>query len=673
VSGFEGQIWTIQDNDELQFICTVKRVKSKIQALNNKSREQSIAADKLLWQHSSHAKDKTDWEQKIIQIEQSVAILATEVDVAFLWESALELELSELADLVDMCYGNIATVEHYAAIWQALAQDKLYFKRKGKNWEARPANQIEELQQQRAKLQFREQERGLARDWLVSLIKINLPNLLVNTTHEPVAVPENLHNFVTRLEAWLRGDNDKLVDELLTELAATQNISTRELAVDSLQKIGSIPLDIDRDVLIAGLKLEFSQAVLEAAAAIPAWGQTSSNNSDSLAVAFSIDDESTKEVDDALDIQREGELWHIIIAIADPESVVKRNDILDREAMRRGTSVYLPTQTILMLPSRISCDLASLSQQQIRSSIVVHAWLDDDANLHNSSIQRDNITVQQRLDYNNCDMLLQQPNNEIDPTAQKLHQLHQLAQKLKHKRIAAGALILNRREYKIKINSKQVEVELICTDSASHDLVSEMMILANHLAAKYAQFNQVPIIYRTQDPPEQEISAELLQHPLATYKIRKLLKASALSLHPGEHSGLGLSVYTQLSSPLRRFADLVMQRQLAAHTLGEPLPYDQEELFKVLATAERTAKEARRLENEAKRRWFSLFLHQSMQNQPLETLIVEEIKGGYKVEMLPWGVEAQLNTSKKLVPGQTITTFIDKIKLKTANIRLKLA
>ncbi|MEK7991059.1 MAG: ribonuclease catalytic domain-containing protein [Thiotrichaceae bacterium] len=672
VSDFEGQIWATQNNDDVDFVCTVKRVKNKIQALNNKSREQRIAEDKLLWKHPSQARDKTDWEAKIETIENNIISLKTDIDVDFLWESALELEISEIQDLADVYYGNNVTAENFVAIWRVIAEDKLYFKRKGKVWEARTATQIEELKLQREREENREQEEAQAREWIQSLLKAEAPPFFPSAASEqkfkPQAIPEALETFAERLEAWLRGDKDKLVGEVISSIAETNRLSARELAVDSLQKAGRIPIDIDRDILIAGLKLDFSTPVTDAANEVQPWAAPT--DSICINVAFSIDDESTKEVDDALDIERDGDAWKVTIAVADPECVVHRNDTLDREAMRRGTTVYLPTQTILMMPSRVSCDIASLSAHQPRSSIVIRAWINDDGDVINSSIGRETITVQHRLDYIGTDEMIETGAGEI---AEKLKQLDQIAQKLRAKRIAEGALMLQRPEYRIKVADEQIVVDIVQFNSASHKLVAEMMILGNHLAAKYAQLNQVPIIYRIQEPPVQPIDEEMMSSPLAFQKIRKLIKASSLSLQPGGHSGLGLSAYTQLTSPLRRFADLVMQRQLVAHVVGEELPYDQDELFKVLATVERTAKEARKLENESKKRWFAQYLKQSMQNQPIETLVIEEVKGGYKAEMHPWGVDAFLATPKKLTVGTKVTALTDKIRVKAANIRLKLA
>jgi exoribonuclease-2 len=302
---------------------------------------------------------------------------------------------------------------------------------------------------------------------------------------------------------------------------------------------------------------------------------------------------------------------------------------------------------------------------------VIRVWVDARGLVVKSNICREAIRVQQRLHYKDVDVMLKQGNDE---TSQQLRNLLAVAESLQNQRILEGAFNLQRPEYKVSLKNNVVSVELIEVNSPSRLLVAEMMILSNHIAAKYAQRHQVPIIYRTQEAPLELITADMLAdlNPINFNRIRKLLRASTLSLQPAAHSGLGLSVYTQLSSPLRRFADLVMQRQLVAHVVGEELPYNQEELYKVLATAERTAREARRAENEAKKRWFMLHLKQSWSDKPLEVFIIEAVKGGYKVEMLPWGVDAFLGTSRTLTIGEKIWCMVDKIRVKAASARLKL-
>jgi exoribonuclease-2 len=669
VTEFEGQIWAAQDNDEINFICTTKRVKKKIQAINEKGRDLRLSAEKLLWQHPSQAKGPEDWQDKLTTIQATVDSLTKDFDVALLWESALELEISDINELADLYFGGEITTEHLVATWQVLAGERLYFKRRGKNWEPRTAEQVNDLKTQRERELARVKAQALARDWLQKVAKIPLPVFPdQNGKDEPVVqLPEEILPFVEQLEGWLRGDTDKDVEEMVSRTAEAVKLKPRELVFEILQKIGRLPLDADRDIIVAGLKLEFSAAINEAAQAVQAWQPADTQNINEL--LFSIDDEETREVDDALAIERDGLLWKISIAIADPATVVHRGEVLDREAMRRGTTVYLPTQTVLMLPERISCDIASLTPQHVRSSLVIRVWLDEQGKITQSNISREAIRVLRRLHYSDADTLIEQGE---DDTAQHLRDLLTCAKQLHAQRLAGGAFNLQRPEYKIRVDDGTITVKMIKKDSPSRLLVAEMMILANHVAAKYAHSHQVPLIYRVQEPPLEPITQEMTADPLAIYKIRQLIARSSLSLEPGGHSGLGLSMYTQMTSPLRRFADLVMQRQLMAHLLGEELPYDQEELFKVLETAERTARDARLVEGEAKKRWLMQYLKQNWSDQPIDVLIIDELREGYKVEMLPWGVEAYLASSKHLSIGKTVVAIADKIRVKAGTARLRL-
>ncbi|EDN70642.1 Exoribonuclease II [Beggiatoa sp. PS] len=429
---FEGQIWAAQDNDEVNLICTTKRIKNKIQVINEKGREMRLSEDKLLWQHPKSAKDPADWEEKLEAIKATVDSLRDDIDVALLWEMALELEISKINELTDLYFGGEMIPEHFIALWRTLAEDRLYFKRRRQDWEARTAEQIEELQTQRKRELARAKAQTLAHDWIQKIAKIPIPafpHLMVtpnndeksqNKAFQIIAVSEEILPFVERLEAWLRGDTDREVDDLINRIAATVKLAPRELVFEILQKIGRLPIDADRDVIVAGLKPDFSAVVMETIQKVQPWQPTEKQAITE--VLFSIDDEDTREVDDALSIEREGSLWKITIAIADPASVIHRGEILDKEAMRRGTTVYLPTQTILMLPEPVSCDIASLSAEHIRSSLVIRVWMDKQGEITDSHINREAIRVLRRLHYSDADQLITEGE---DDTAQQLRDFTQ--------------------------------------------------------------------------------------------------------------------------------------------------------------------------------------------------------------------------------------------------------
>jgi exoribonuclease-2 len=656
MSDFDGRIWAIHDGDYLQLVCQSKVVKNKVHVLNAKNREQSFKADRLLISHPHTVNSASEWVPQLEKLYRELASLQKDIDMDLLWESAEALETTDLGDLAELYFGADNDKRHHIALWQAMAKDGLHFKRKGKIWELRSAEQITELRTQRQREAEKAAFLALAKPWLANASQGNSA-LTVDEDHAPIA---------QRLESWMQGDNDKELFALLEPIADQQRIKPRELGFDILQRCGLIAADADRDIIVAGLKINFSQTIEDAVDALSAW--QAPENQSVKQLAFSIDDDDTREIDDALDIQREDDGWRVRIGIANPANLVTKDDILDKEAMRRGTTVYLPTQNILMMPSRLSCDLSSLNADIVRAAIVVNVKFSEDGEILDSKIESEAVQVTHRLSYDQADQML---DSGEDDTAQQLRDLRKLTDALHQQRMDNGALSFNRPEYKIKVQDGNISIEMLERNSPSRQLVAELMIIANHLVAKYAQTHEVPIIYRTQEAPAEKINNDDLTDPLAFQKIRKLLKPSSLSLQPSGHSGLGLSVYAQFSSPLRRFADLVIQRQINAHLNGEESPYDEEELFQVLATSEQTARAAKGLENESKRRWFVAYLKQHQMKKDLQVRVLGTLKIGYKAEMLPWGVEAFMSGEKNIEVGSIITAEIEKLRPKSGQIKLR--
>ena len=246
MSDFDGQIWVAQDNDEVNFICITKRVKNKIQAINEKGRELRLLEDKLLWQYPYQARDATDWQTRLTHIQTQVDSLYNDIDIALLWETALELELSEIKDLAELYFTGEITPAHFVAIWRVLANDRIYFKRKGQVWEARSAEQIEELKTQRQREQARVQAQAIAKEWLQTVAKSSLPafpnfgdNEDNNETFQLIEPQPEILPFLERLEGWLlRSEADKEVEELINQTASNVRLMPREFAFETLQKVG---------------------------------------------------------------------------------------------------------------------------------------------------------------------------------------------------------------------------------------------------------------------------------------------------------------------------------------------------------------------------------------------------------------------------------------------------
>src|SRR5262249_54157179 len=308
------------------------------------------------------------------------------------------------------------------------------------------------------------------------------------------------------------------------------------------------------------------------------------------AVTFSIDDEDTREVDDALSVLHRGAEIIVGIHIADVSAFVQKGELLDAEAAHRSSSIYLPSVTVRMFPERLATDLASLNSGSPRPAYTVEVRFDEQGNRLGYRIALTTINVQKRFSYDDADRAL-------DAGDTSFQTLHRIAQQLHDERAGRGAITFRRPELKIRIKGDEIEIKKINSSSPSRFIVSEMMILANGLSADFASVNALPVIYRTQEARDAVAVEETpAVEALAFERLRKTFKRSRLSLTPGLHSGLGLSAYTQASSPIRRYADLVTQRQFTAMLKGLAIPHGREELLRILVTAEAAEQEIRTIE-----------------------------------------------------------------------------
>ena len=373
------------------------------------------------------------------------------------------------------------------------------------------------------------------------------------------------------------------------------------------------------------------------------------------------------EIDDALTIYQEGSQYVVGIHIADASAFVSRGDVLDLEALKRASTIYLPTKAVRMLPERLSTDLASLRQGQERPVLSIEVRFDADFNRLEHRLLLGSIHVRERLTYEEAD-------NRIAGGDSRLTALHRIALGLRAERESHGAINFRRPELKIRVTrgstGDEIRITPINPNSASRILVSEMMVLLNRLAADFAATNNLPVIFRTQEARDPVAHDPSIPEALAFDKLRRTFKRSRLSLTPGLHSGLGLTAYTQVSSPIRRYSDLVTQRQFTALLEGKAIPHAREELLRVLAAAEGAELEIRSLEERSTSYWLLKFLAHEKMGTVLNAMVLDR-KG--TVELEDYYLRGKLPDPGTAEPGSVIQVMIDAIEPLRSEIRFKRA
>ena len=307
---------------------------------------------------------------------------------------------------------------------------------------------------------------------------------------------------------------------------------------------------------------------------------------------ITIDPDDAKDFDDAICLERVAAgQWKLWVHIADVSHYVKPGTALDGEARRRGNSTYLVDRVIPMLPEALSNELCSLRPQVERLTRCAEFVLSDEGQVLKTRFYPAVIRSRRRFSYREVLAILQA--SPADALARMLHAAHGLAQRIRRRRFKAGALELDFPETKIRLDEggRIARIEKVEND-VSHQLIEEFMLLANEAVAARLMSQSRPAIYRVHVEPEerrlQEYREEVLSHNVPCGNLRKraeiqklLQKLGTLAIGPAlkigflkslmraryaveplGHYGLPKAKYTHFTSPIRRYADLVVHRAL---------------------------------------------------------------------------------------------------------------
>jgi len=267
--------------------------------------------------------------------------------------------------------------------------------------------------------------------------------------------------------------------------------------------------------------------------------------------SFAIDNSDSTEVDDAISLDGET-IW---IHIADVASKVDSDSELDKYAQKRASNLYLPDQTIHMLPPNLS-SLCSLGESE-KSSALSIGFRMIDCEISDIKILQSEIKVV-KMSYKEADKALQE--NPV------LSKLNALAKSHKAFRNNNGAIKLDLPNVDVKVNNNNVYIE-IQTESESRQLVAEMMVIAGRVIAQYANEHEISMPFLTQELGS--FSEEIMQNKenLTTtqaFQATRCFKQSKITTKASLHAGLGLSCYVRVTSPIRRYLDLLVQQQLVS-------------------------------------------------------------------------------------------------------------
>ena len=389
-------------------------------------------------------------------------------------------------------------------------------------------------------------------------------------------------------------------------------------------------------------------------------------------IVITIDPHDAKDFDDAISVSKmkNGD-WQLGVHIADVSHYVKPNTSLDKEAVARGNSTYMADRVLPMIPRELSNHLCSLLPAVDRLTQCCLMRVSPDGKIKSTKFTRAVIHSARRYTYEEAQEILMTPENELsarfpdekpDITAM-LHEAWKLASLLRKCRFENGALDLDMPEVKVTLDEKGMPTGIEKSDyNESHQLIEEFMLVANEAAAKLLKNKSQSTVYRIHEDPDPDRLneyAELaklhgykpgdltnkkhiqellnkakgtIEEPAIKIGLLKSLKRAAYLQDPLGHYGLSKADYCHFTSPIRRYADLIVHRALQRHLGNPPEKIDKTpgpgaiaQIAQHISDTERTSAEA---ENESRRLKMLQYLHMCSQdkNPPTFNVVVTEVR-----------------------------------------------
>lgn len=536
-----------------------------------------------------------------------------------------------------MIFGSVEPLESYCA-HLLLSEDDLYFtvlETKGYRsiYGPRPPMQVEELM--RRKLAKEAAEKELQE--FVQLLKS--AKAMPSNAKPPKTswvVEEKIRCKIESLEAYAidackNNDQKRIAGMILTAMGMGKTASS---ALNLLIDIGYFPVHVNLDMLKLNIHTDHPDEIISAAEDLlsePVDPDKINRKDLTHLKVYAIDVDEADELDDALSATRlqDGRI-KVWIHVADPARYVQPGSKVDREAMRRGTSVFLPTATYPMFPEKLAMEGMSLKQGEVCNAVTVSVILHSDGCIAEYSVDNSIIKPTYMLTYESASELLHM---NLDEEAE-LKLLSEAASLRLQWRCEQGAVDTATLETRIKVpnpEDPEPSINLYVENQAdpAMRLVSEMMLLCGEVIATYGSCNNIPLPYRGQPQSNIDVSAfaHLPEGPVRSAAIVRIMRGAEIDIRkPIRHGVLGLPGYVQFTSPIRRYLDLLAHYQVKAVLRGDSPPLSAGQLEGMASLINMQTRVVRRLCSSSLQYWMIEFLKRQPKEKKYRALILRFIK-----------------------------------------------
>lgn len=572
--------------------------------------------------------------------------LTDAIDLRELWELVNEEnEWIDLKTLTEYRFPTPVTADQTSAMIRAVFANRLYFKFDHTRFFPHTSEQVEQI------LAQAEEERRKKR-----LIEEGGKFLKAAINEASPVVPEDLASVPDMIRSCYIYEKESPHYAVGKELLAQAGISSSTAIFRLLVKLGVFREDENIDLYRLGIPRHFPDDVLRLAEGmnvhLSSISDLDSREDFTHVRVVTIDGQNTTDYDDALSLERIGDSFILGIHISDVAHLIKRDDAIDRRAIARGASIYMADDKIPMLPPDISEKASSLKQGEMRPAISVIVTLNRFFEIKDFEILATRIRVDRQLSYSEV--------NAMADEDQDINVMIRIAKAFREKRLSSGGTHISLPEVNVYLDETgEIAISRVDRESHSRMMVAEMMIMANWMMASYLARHSVPAIFRSQQEPKDRLYRGESDSLFLNCLQRKFVNRAIISHKAAFHAGLGLDAYVTATSPIRRYHDLITQRQIRS-ILGLEEPYSVADITRLTQMLETPIANVGKIQFSRRKYWLLKYLETHIGDKT-PGLVIERKKNSYTVLLIEYMLEYNLPASGlKLKPQDMITLVVQQ-------------
>ncbi len=628
--------------DQQKILCAVVlEVKNqRLRLLTENNREVNLSANRLSHKCKTQIDLSAGRNMMVKSLKEIAGLrkkLINHVDIKGLWEVLNpEQEWIDLATMTEFCFPDNPSCDHESAVIRAFFKNRLYFK-------FNPDGFFPNSEEQVIRIVSREKEDARKKQiitdgasWIKSILNDNFP--LSKSFTEKKA------EFVDILKSAYLFEKESKHYDLGKAMLAKAGINDFSRIFQILEKIDVFDKNENIDLYKYNISITFPDQVIKEVSDLADRINASPENdfSDIKRIdltklsLMTIDGQATIDFDDALSIEDRGDHYRLGIHIVDVGHFIPKGSVIDFEALKRGSSIYMPDRKISMLPPYLAENLCSLKAGELRPAISTMIKLTPAADIIDYKIIPSLVKVKHQLSYYDVNLLAEEDKAIII--------LRDIATKYRESRLSSGAVHISLPDINVWLDEDDsITVNKVNRESPGRMLVSELMIMGNWLSARFLADHKIPAIFRTQPDPRERLYKGEEGTLFQNYMQRRYLSRFILNTEPKRHSGLGLDYYVTATSPIRKYFDLVTQRQLRS-AFGMEKAYTHEEIDKIIISLKQLMSNVSQIQQRRNRYWILKYLEKRI-GQKEEAIVLYKRRDRYNILLPEYMIECDMSVS----------------------------